>query len=222
MSPVESTLLEQAPRLLEHFTIAVGAISGVLAARGKQIDLFGVLVLALVTALGGGTVRDLLLGDLPVSWVRDPQSVATAVLAGAGTFFAVRSFEFPRQILLVADAFGLALFTVIGARKALGLGAAPGIAVVMGLFTGIAGGILRDVLTGEIPLVFRREINLYATASLFGGTAFVCTSGLFHAPRASVFIGVTVTLLLRLAAIRWKLGLPLFEPKARPSPTARD
>src|SRR6478735_5555572 len=108
-------------RCLEHFGIAVSAITGVLAARGKRIDLFGVLVLALVTAFGGGTVRDLLVGDLPVVWIREPSLLLNASLLAIVTFFVRRVRELPRGFLLVADAFALALFTIMGTRKGVAL-----------------------------------------------------------------------------------------------------
>src|ERR1051325_10616703 len=104
-------------RCLEHFGIAVSAITGVLAARGKRIDLFGVLVLALVTAFGGGTVRDVLAGDFPVVWIRDPSFMLNASAVALLTFFVRRVRELPKGFLLVADAFALALFTMLGTRK---------------------------------------------------------------------------------------------------------
>src|SRR5919202_1350674 len=102
---------------LEHFGVSVSAISGVLAARGKRIDLFGVLVLALVTAFGGGTVRDVLVGDLPPVWLRVPDYLLNAALTAVAAFFVVRLLELPRGVLLIADACALALFTIIGTRK---------------------------------------------------------------------------------------------------------
>src|SRR3954462_9463502 len=135
---------------LEHFGVGVSAISGVLAARGKRVDLFGVLVLALVTAFGGGTVRDLLVGDLPVVWIREPAFLLNASIMALLTFFVRRVRELPRGFLLVADAFALALFTIIGTRKGVALQFAPPVAVLLGVVTGVAGGILRDVLTGEV------------------------------------------------------------------------
>jgi uncharacterized membrane protein YeiH len=198
------------PPLLEHSAVAVAAISGVFAARGKQIDLFGVLVLALVTAFGGGTIRDLMVGDFPVAWLRDVPLVTTAGAATILTFFLVRFSEFPHRLLLTADAFALAFYTVIGAKKALGFDVAPVIAVVMGVITGVAGGALRDVLTGQIPLVFQPRIHLYATAAMLGATAFVVCAKSPTAAIASVPAGITVTLLLRLASLRWKLTLPVF------------
>jgi uncharacterized membrane protein YeiH len=117
----------------------------------------------------------------------------------------------PLNWLLVADAFALALFTIIGARKALGFHVAPAIAVVMGVITGVVGGMLRDVLTGEIPLVFRPQIYLYATAALLGAFGYVLCARFLPDEQASMFIGTGITLVLRLAAIRWKLGLPVFK-----------
>jgi len=196
--------------LLEHFAVAVSAITGVLAARGKQVDLFGVLVLALATAFGGGTVRDWMLGDVPVTWIRDPNYVATATATALITFLLARHFEALRHILLVADAFALALFTIVGAQKALNFHVAPSIAVAMGVTTGVVGGMLRDVLAGEIPLVFRPQIYLYATASLLGALVFVLLAEVFPQQPADTVIGISVVLVLRLAALRWKLGLPVF------------
>jgi uncharacterized membrane protein YeiH len=194
---------------LEHFGVAVAAVTGVLAAKGKRVDLFGVVVLALVTAFGGGTVRDVAMGDLPVFWVRDPHYVLNAAAVAVAWFFAARFYQFPELVLQVADAFALAFFTMVGTRKALLLGAPGSIAVLMGVVTGVVGGMVRDVLRGEIPLVFRREIHLYATAAFFGGTLFV----LLHSHLSSslnLTMGTAATLVLRLAGIRWKLGLPEF------------
>ena len=194
------------PELVEHAAIAVSAISGVLAARGKGIDLFGVLVLALVTALGGGTVRDLLL-DVPVIWLLEPSFLLTVAAVALGGFFLVPVVELPRRAMLVADAAALALFTVIGARKGLDHHAAPAVAVALGVVTGVAGGIFRDVLLGEIPLVFRPTIHLYATAALAGAVVYVLLAA-FDAPIA-MLAGAAVTLGLRLAAIRWRINLPV-------------
>ncbi len=196
--------------LLEHSAVGVAALTGVLAVRSKPVDLFGVLVLALVTALGGGTVRDLLAGDLPVLWVREPQLVGTATAVGLIGFFVVRRVNLPADALLIADAFVLALFTVSGTRKGVRWGFAPPIAVTMGVITGVAGGILRDTLTGEIPLVFRRQIHLYATAAFFGATLLVALTRLGLGASLCAAVGLGVTLALRLAGIRWKLGLPEF------------
>ena len=199
--------------LLEHFAVSIAAITGVLAARGKQVDLFGVLVLALVTAFGGGTIRDVLLGDLPVFWMADQSFVLNAAAAAVVVFFLVRYHELPMSVLMVADAFALALFTMIGTRKGLAYPVAPTIAVMLGVTTGVAGGILRDLLIGEIPLVFRREIYLYATAAFGGAVAFVLLNKYNSSAQWNAILGTLVTLLLRLAGIRWRIRLPMFRPK---------
>ena len=201
--------------LIEHFGVAVGAITGALAARGKRVDLFGVLVLALVTAFGGGTIRDLVLGDRPIFWVRDGSFVITAAISGVVTFFIARIRDIPRNVLLIADAFALAFFTVLGAEKALAFNVAPHIAVAMGVITGVAGGMCRDVLMSEIPLVFRREIHLYATASAIGAGIFVVMRHWLPGRAAALVTGTLVTLALRLAGIRWRLGLPEFDEPRR-------
>ena len=202
--------------LLEHVAISTAAITGVLAARGKQVDLFAVIVLALVTACGGGTIRDLLLGAKPVFWIAGPGFIVNAFITAIVTFFLVRFHELPTTVLLVADAFALALFTMIGASKGLASGVDPAVAVAMGVITGVAGGILRDLLIGEIPLVFRREIYLYATAAFAGASFFVLLTGWSNHAQVNMILGTAVTLLLRLAGIKWRIGLPLFRPKVSP------
>lgn len=203
------------PLVLEHFGVAVGAMSGVLAARGKQIDLFGVLVLAIVTAFGGGTVRDLLVGDLPVVWLRGPWLLTNATAAALLTFIVARWHEPPRRAFLVADALVLATFAMIGTRKGLTFGFSAPICILLGVVTGIAGGILRDVLMREVPVVFRSEIHLYATAALFGSAMCVGLEACGVSEIISLVAGAAITLILRLAAIYWKLSLPLFESRNR-------
>lgn len=198
---------------LEHFGIAVSAVSGALAGRGKQVDLFGVIVLALVTAFGGGTVRDVIIGDVPVFWIRNPDALINAAVTGLVTFFFVRYYEPPLKFLLVADAFALAFFTVAGARKAIDFHLAKGAVVAIGVITGVAGGIVRDILTGEIPLVFRPHIYLYATAAIIGASAFVLLETGYPHVRGNVIACIAGILLLRLIAIRWKLGLPVLQSK---------
>ena len=196
---------------LEHFGVGVSAISGVLAARGKKVDLFGVMVLALVTAFGGGTVRDVLVGDLPVVWIREPALLLNATTVALVTFFVRRVRELPTSFLLVADAFALALFTIIGTRKGVALNFAAPVAVLLGVVTGVAGGILRDILTGEVPLVFRPQIYLYATASLAGASAFVLLLRAWPNPASVTIVCTALILALRLIGIRLKLTLPVLE-----------
>lgn len=194
---------------LEHFAVAVGAISGPLAAGGKRVDLFGVIALALVSAVGGGTVRDLLLNVRPF-WLERSEFILNGSLAAVVVFFLARRWHPPRWLLEIADAFGLALFTVIGAAKALQLGVGGVNAVVMGVVTGVAGGIFRDLLIGEIPLVFRKEIYLYATAAFCGVVLFVALESLAPGENLNRLAGMGLCLSLRLAAIRWKIALPVY------------
>ena len=199
--------------LLGHFAVSIAAITGVLAARGKAVDLFGVLVLALVTAFGGGTVRDVLLGDLPVFWMADRSFILNAAVTAVVVFFLVRYHDLPMTVLMVADAFALALFTMIGTRQALAFPVVPSIAAMLGVTTGVAGGILRDLLIGEIPLVFRREIFLYATAAFGGALIFALLHEYSVDPKTNAITSTLVTLLLRLAGIKWRIRLPMFRPK---------
>ncbi|MDR5865315.1 trimeric intracellular cation channel family protein [Halomonas koreensis] len=204
---------------LDMAGVIVFALSGVILACRSRMDPFGMLVLAAVTGIGGGTLRDLVLGVRPVFWVSDPAYLwvilATVALSILGFHYIHR---LSRTFLPVADAFGLALFTVIGTHKALTL-AAPGVvAVLMGLLTGVAGGMVRDVLARRVPMVLRQEI--YATASIAGGVVFVGLQGLGTPFAATVAAALATTLGLRLAAIHWHLALPVFAwvVVARPEP----
>ncbi len=203
------------PWWVEHLAVAVCAISGVLAAEGRSMDLFGAIVLALVTAVGGGTIRDLCL-DAEVFWIKHPEYITTALIAAGATFVLVRFVRVPRRALSVADAFGLALFGIAGTEKALIVGSPALVAIMMGVITGVAGGILRDVLRREIPWVFQREVELYATAVFFGALTLVLLRKWFPEWESARYAAMVVILLLRLAAMRWNLRLPVF--KTRDSP----
>jgi uncharacterized membrane protein YeiH len=199
--------------LFEHLAVAVCAITGVLAAKNKRVDLFGVIVLALVTALGGGTLRDLILGAKPF-WLLDSSFVLTASVAAAVIFLVARFWDMPDSRLLIPDACGLALFTMIGTEKALAFSSANTVAVMLGVITGVAGGMIRDLLTGEIPLVLRTGVYLYATAALCGASIFVVIAPRLSSPLVSESITVAVILSLRLAAMRWRLRLPEYKTRA--------
>lgn len=194
--------------LLDLFGVAVFAVTGALAAGKKKMDLFGVVVLALATALGGGTLRDVILGAYPVFWISDPTYIFVGTAAAVSTFIMARFVQLPSKALKFADAFGLAVFTVIGTGKTISLGVPGSIAVIMGVMTGVAGGIIRDMLSGEVPLVLKAEI--YATASLCGAITFVVLAGQFPSVPLPTPAAIAVTLVLRMAAIHWKLSLPVF------------
>lgn len=201
------------PVWIEHFAVAVCAISGVLAAEGKRMDFFGALVLALVTAVGGGTLRDLCLGAEPVFWIQAPGHVTTALMAALATFVLARFIQAPARALAVADAFGLALFGIVGTEKALLFQTPAIIAILLGVVTGVAGGILRDVLRQELPTVFRNEVELYATAVFAGALVFVLLQHWLPPSEAHRYIGMAVILIMRLAAMRWRLRLPVYRTR---------
>lgn len=187
--------------------VTVMAAAGVLEAGRKRYDLFGMIVVALAAALGGGSLRDLLL-DRPVFWVADQTYLVAAFATAFVTFFLARVLVLPARLFLIPDAAGLALFTVTGTKAALAWGAPWLVASVMGVITGVMGGILRDVLCNEEPLVFQG--NLYATAAWGGallliGLLALGADGGFAALTAGVGI-----FLVRVAAIRWGIGLPRY------------
>ncbi|WP_337058331.1 trimeric intracellular cation channel family protein [Pseudomonas sp. USHLN015] len=201
--------MEQLFYLSDLFGVAVFAITGALMAGRKSMDLFGVLVIAIITALGGGTLRDVILGNHPVSWIRDDTYILVASLAAVGTVLWVRLTRPINETgLLVADAFGLAVFTVYGTEVALQHQVPLSTAVIMGVITGVAGGVMRDVICNEIPLIFQKEI--YAIACVAGSLVFI---GLLHLGLPRWFdtgVAMLVVLGTRLAAIRWGLSLPRF------------
>ncbi|MDV2857188.1 MULTISPECIES: trimeric intracellular cation channel family protein [Oceanimonas] len=191
------------------FGTAVFAFSGILVAGRLRMDGFGVIVLAAVTAIGGGTIRDLIIGAEQVFWVADTLYLwvilGTAML---GLYIVRLPRRLPWYMLPLADAFGLAVFTVIGADKALSHGTSGMVAVVMGVITGVAGGMIRDVLAREVPMVLQREI--YATACILGGILYTGTLALGLPTLLATALGMLGTFILRVAAIRWHLSLPVF------------
>ena len=193
--------------VLDLFGTGVFAVSGALAAGRQRMDGFGVLVVAAVTAVGGGTVRDLLLDRHPVFWIDDLTYLAVIAGAGALTVCYTAFFRPPRLALEVADAFGLAVFTVVGARVTASVGADPVVVVMMSAVTGAVGGMVRDVLCGQTPLILRREI--YATAALGGGALHVLLSPTLP-PAGAAAVTIAVVFAVRVAAVWWELHLPLF------------
>lgn len=201
--------MEKAFYFCDLFGVAVFAITGAMMAGRKSMDLFGVLVIAIVTALGGGTLRDVILDNYPVSWIRDDTYLLVASLAALGVVLWVKFTQpIPEKVLLVCDAFGLATFTVIGAEVAMQHDMPVSTTIIMGVMTGVAGGILRDVLCNEIPLIFEKEI--YATACIAGAAVYIVLQRLDIAHGFNTGISMLAVLCIRLAAIRWHLALPRF------------
>lgn len=185
------------------------AISGVLVATRLRMDPFGISVLAGVTAVGGGTLRDMMMGATPVFWIEDNTYIyvilTTALLS---VLWLHRIHRFPAYLLPIFDAFGLAIFTIIGAQKALIFGFSGPVAIVMGCITGVVGGMIRDILSGQIPFVLQKEI--YATASILGGALYVICDYIELGPIFSMVVAMLGTLSLRLCAIYYHLSLPVF------------
>lgn len=198
--------------VLSMVGVAVFAISGVLAAARKGFDLFGVVVIALVTAIGGGTLRDMLLDRRPIFWIGDTNYLYVSVAAALLALWWVHHRRPPLKLLLYADALGLALFTISGTRIAYELGSGPVVSVLMGCITGVAGGVFRDVLSAEIPLLLR-DREVYATASLAGAIVYLLLhtqAGFDQTPAA--ICGIASVAVIRFVAIALKLRVPPFNP----------
>lgn len=187
--------------------VAVFAASGVLAARDRELDLLGIIVVAAITAIGGGTLRDLLLDRHPIFWITDLWYLIVIIASALLTVAYLRMRSPPGSTILVADAMGLALFSRSGAQLAEAAGYPALIVVLKGTMTGVTGGVLRDVITSRPPLLLRQEI--YATAAIVGITAYLALHAL-GLPRMSAFgAGMSVVVALRLIAIRLSLNLPV-------------
>ena len=188
--------------------ITAEAMTAALAAGRRNMDWFGVCMLACVTALGGGTLRDTLLGHYPLSWVAEPYLLLICCGAALVTIAAARFMHALRWPFLLLDAVGLVVFTIIGCNVALEMGQSPIIVIVAGMITGIAGGILRDVLCNDVPLVFSSE--LYATVSIVAGVLYFV--GLQYGfPQDFVIIAaIVIGFTLRVLAIVFKLEMPKF------------
>ncbi len=192
--------------------VAVFAASGVLATRDRDLDLFGVIIVATFTAIGGGTLRDLLLGHHPIFWVVNHWYLVTIVASALATVLYLSLRPPPGVLFLVADAFGLAIFAMSGAKLALEAGHSPLIVIIMGTMTGVMGGMLRDMITARIPLVLQKEI--YATAAITGIVTYLVLHALQVPETLAFSLGVVVVIGLRVLAIRWGLNLPSV-PRAR-------
>lgn len=189
----------------------VFAVSGVVAVAERKLDWFGVLVVAVVTAVGGGTMRDLILDDAPVFWIEDDKFLLFALIGGIAAIPLVRRFgrshEQFENGLVTLDALGLSLFAVAGAQLTLELGFDGGTAVICGILTGVGGGVIRDLLAGQDPLILRSDI--YATAALAGTAAFVLLTEYTSTPQGvAMAIGMITIFSLRMVAYRRSWSLP--------------
>ena len=205
---------------LDLLGVAVFAVTGALVASRKQMDIVGFALLATVTGIGGGTLRDLVLGATPVFWVQQPVYVGVCIAVAGIVFFTAHIPESRFRLLLWLDALGLSFFCVVGADKALESGAGAFIAVVMGVITGTFGGVVRDVLGGEIPIILRKEI--YATAALAGATVFVVGAETGVPPTAAATAGFAICLVIRGLALQRGWSLPVYRPRPGRTPSELD
>ncbi|HEY9226182.1 MAG TPA: trimeric intracellular cation channel family protein [Gemmatimonadaceae bacterium] len=194
---------------LDLIGVAVFSVSGALAAGRKHLDLLGVIVLGLVTAVGGGTIRDVLLGRHPIFWLADSAYVVVIVASALLTVAYVRWRPAPAAALQYADAIGLAMFSITGAQIAERSGLPAVAGIVLGTVTGSAGGAVRDVLSAEIPTVLRRG-NLYASNAILGTAVYFGLVAIDVDRGSATWVGMIVVAAGRLASIVWALQLPIF------------
>ena len=194
--------------MLYLVAITAEAMTGALSAGRRGMDWFGVVLIACVTALGGGSVRDVLLGHYPLTWVKHPEYLVLTTFAALVTIFIAPLMRHLRSLFLVLDALGLVAFTLIGCMTALEMGQGMLVASVSGVITGVFGGILRDIFCNDIPLIFRRE--LYASVCVSGAWCFLLCTYLQMPNDQAIFVTLFGGLLLRLLAIRFNWEMPKF------------
>ena len=184
------------------------AISGALAAMNRKMDLFGIFIIAFVTAIGGGTIRDILIGNTPVTWM---DNTIYIYVIGIATILAIifrKKIDHLKKSLFLFDTIGLGIFTIIGVETGIQNDLNPIISIALGAMTGTFGGVIRDILCNEIPVIFRKEI--YATASLTGGLAFIILNDL-GVNREVIYTVTSLTvIIIRLVVVKYKISLPSF------------
>jgi membrane protein len=187
---------------------AVFGVSGVLVGLERRMDVFGMLILAFVTGVGGGTLRDIMIGSIPVFWMNNLTYILMIVISVVLTIIFRKQFsEHWSKSLMLFDTIGLGVFTIIGIEKALRFGLSPTIAIILGTMTGSFGGVIRDILANKLPALFHKEI--YATACIAGGTVYFLINGLMN-HNLVVFITIMVVISVRLLSLKYHWELPKF------------
>jgi uncharacterized membrane protein YeiH len=201
-------MIDQAIILLDWFGVVVFATTGSLAAARKRMDLFGFILLGTATGIGGGTIRDAVLGATPVFWITSPQYLLACVAVSSAVFFLAHIPQSREALLLRFDAVGLALFAVLGADRTLAIAGGPVAAVAMGIVTATFGSVVRDVLSGEIPGILSREV--YAAAALAGASTFVILNEAGAGREMAVCAGFFIAAAIRFGALHWGWSLPRY------------
>lgn len=195
--------------ILDLVGTLVFAISGTMSAANKKLDLFGAYFTGFITAIGGGTLRDVILGNFPVAWISDLNYIIVISLGVILTFLFKNVIMSLKRTLFLFDTIGIGVFTVIGIEKSLNLGIHPFLAIIMGLFSAVMGGVIRDTLCNDIPLIFRKEI--YATACLAGGALFIVLNSIEINSALNQFLTISCIILFRSLCIRFKISLPVLK-----------
>ncbi|MCX2432507.1 MULTISPECIES: trimeric intracellular cation channel family protein [unclassified Pedobacter] len=194
--------------ILEILGTVAFSISGTFTAMQRKLDPFGVLIIAFVTSIGGGTVRDLLIGDTPVAWMRDIQTCLIILATSLVAMFFKAQVQKLKITLFLFDSLGLGFFTMLGLLKGIAFGLNPGVCIALGTITGCFGGIIRDTLLNTIPLIFRKEI--YATACILGGSIYFLLLEFGVGSVIAKLAVIAFIFLLRVVAVKYKLSLPKF------------
>ena len=192
--------------LLDIFGTIAFAISGVLIAMNKKMDPFGILIIAFVTAVGGGTLRDILIGETPVSWMKDMNYTYVILFSTVLAVLIKQKIYYLRTSLFLFDTIGIGLYTVVGIEKGISAGLPPIICVALGTISACFGGVIRDILCNEIPIIFRKEI--YATACILGGFSYFALRNLPVDDNIIFLTSGIIVIVIRLIAVKFKIALP--------------
>lgn len=182
------------------------AISGTSSAIRKRLDIFGIIIIAFVTSIGGGTLRDILIGNTPVGWLKDVTTINVILIGSFLTLISSKLVSRLNYTLFIFDSFGLGLFTLIGIQKGINLHFTPGICIALGTVTGCFGGVIRDILLNEIPLIFRKEI--YASVCVVGGLFYYLLNHFQLDSTVSQVLSIIFIVALRVIIVKYELSLP--------------